>query len=268
MGSRMNRWWRVARPLRRTMLVGVPIMALALGAAACGSGKPKATPTSTDEPSATSTTAPKPTNTVVPPTPLPTEPPVSAGLQSTGAASTGGGGADTGGGTGGGTTYYAPNPTLSGPGPEETTGWSMSVPAIGVNASVYSRSIGENGQMGNPSGAYDVVWYDFSGWDGLGGAPGTPGANAVFAGHVDYIHVGPAVFWSIRELSPGDTVTVYANGQSFNYSIQWSQWAAPDEDFTNFVAQTGQESITLVTCIGGFSAGHYSNRLIVRGVRI
>ena len=52
-----------------------------------------------------------------------------------------------------------------------------------------------------------------------------------------------------------------------NYTIQWSQWAAPDEDFTSFVQQTGQESITLVTCIGGFSGGHYSNRIIVRGVR-
>jgi hypothetical protein len=25
--------------------------------------------------------------------------------------------------------------------------------------------------------------------------------------------------------------------------------------------------ITLVTCIGGFSGGHYSNRLIVRGIK-
>ena len=264
MGSSFNRWWRGARPLRRTLLIGVPIVALALGSAACGSGKSKAAPSSTEEPSATS--SPRPTSTPVPPTPVPTEAPVSAGLQSTGGGSSAA--ASTGGGDGGGGTTYVPDRTLSGPGAAQATGWSLSVPAIGVNASVYSRSIGENGQMGNPSGAYDVVWYDFAGWDGLGGAPGTPGANAVFAGHVDYIHVGPAVFWSIRNLAPGDTVTVYANGQAFNYSIQWSQWAAPDEDFTNFVAQTGQESITLVTCIGGFSAGHYSNRLIVRGVRI
>ena len=88
------------------------------------------------------------------------------------------------------------------------------------------------------------------------------------AGHVDYIGVGPAVFWSIRDLQPGDIVTVNTDTGPINYAIQWNQWAEPDQDFTSFVSQTGQDSITLVTCIGGFSAGHYSNRLIVRGVRV
>jgi LPXTG-site transpeptidase (sortase) family protein len=145
---------------------------------------------------------------------------------------------------------------------------SLTISSIGVNAPVYGRTVGDNGQMGNPKGPWDVIWYDFSGWGGLGGYPGEPGANAVFAGHVDYIHVGPAVFWSIRDLQPGDQVTVNTPNGPITYAIQWSQWAEPDQDFTGFVARTGQDSITLVTCIGGFSAGHYSNRLIVRGVRI
>ena len=40
-----------------------------------------------------------------------------------------------------------------------------------MNASVYSRTIGGDGQMGNPAGAYDVVWYDFAadGWTGWAG---------------------------------------------------------------------------------------------------
>ena len=141
-------------------------------------------------------------------------------------------------------------------------------PSIGVDASVYSRSVGTNGQMGNPIGAWDAIWYDFSAWPGMGGYPGEPGANAVFAGHVDYIHVGPAVFWSIRDLSPGDRVTVSTSNGPVTYAIQWSQWAEPDVDFTQFVTRTGQDVITLVTCIGDFAAGHYSNRLIVRGVRV
>ena len=146
---------------------------------------------------------------------------------------------------------------------------TLVIPSIGVNASVSSRTIGENGQMGDPSGAYMAVWYDFAAnsWTGLGGYPGQAGANAVFAGHVDYIGVGPAVFWGIRDLQPGDAVTVYTGAGPVNYTIQWTQWAAPDDDFTSFVSQTGQDSITLVTCIGGFSGGHYSNRIIVRGVR-
>jgi LPXTG-site transpeptidase (sortase) family protein len=143
------------------------------------------------------------------------------------------------------------------------------IPAISVDASVYSRSVGTNGQMGNPVGAWDAIWYDFSGdWPSLGGYPGEPGANAVFAGHVDYIGVGPAVFWGIRDLAPGDRVTVTTSNGPVTYVIQWSQWAEPDIDFAQFVAKTGQDVITLVTCIGDFSEGHYSNRLIVRGVRV
>jgi len=257
--------WRDANAVKRALIVGAPITVIALaiaGAAFAMSGGPS----SAKEQVAAATEAP--TNTAVPvpsTTPAPTETPASAGLQASSAP-------PPSNGAGGGIVPVRradpPSANLSGPGPAEGTGMSMVIPAIGVNASVYSRTIGENGQMGNPSGAYDVIWYDFSGWDGLGGAPGEPGANAVFAGHVDYIHIGAAVFWSIRDLAPGDQVTINTPGGPITYAIQWSQWAEPDTDFTSFVARTGQDSITLVTCIGGFSGGHYSNRLIVRGTRI
>ena len=140
-----------------------------------------------------------------------------------------------------------------------------------MDAGIYSRTIGTDGQMGNPSGPSDVVWYDFAAnaWTGLGGIPGQPNANVVIAGHVDYCcpSPAPAVFWSIRDLQPGDPITVNTPQGPINYTVQWGQWTSPDQDFTQFVAQTGQDSITLVTCIGTFSAGHYSDRYIVRGVR-
>lgn len=164
---------------------------------------------------------------------------------------------------------YVPKPAGTGPGPITGTDMSISIPAIGVHASVYARSVGTSGQMGNPAGAWDVIWYDFSqNWAGMGGYPGTGTSNAVFAGHVDYIRVGPAVFYSVRNLAPGDLITVNSANGAITYSVQWSQWSGPNDDFTTFVSQTGQDAITLVTCIGGFSAGHYSNRLIVRGVRV
>jgi len=257
--------WREASAAKRALLVGLPIAVIALAVAGIGfamtggggeaSNKQVVAPT--EAPSATPAPA---TSTAVP---VPTDTPASAGLQATDERP-----ANTG---GGGTARRAdpPAPNLSGPGAPTGTGMTLTIPAIGVNAPVYGRTVGENGQMGNPSGPWDAIWYDFSeNWQGLGGFPGEPGANAVFAGHVDYIHVGPAVFWSIRDLQPGDQVTVTTPNGTFTYAIQWSQWAQPDDDFTNFVTRTGQDSITLVTCIGGFSAGHYSNRLIVRGVRI
>lgn len=269
MRDAIDELWRSASPLKRLALAGVPAVVVALAAVGVtfavfsggSSSSPKAVLAAT-QPAATATVAP-PTQAPSP-TPKPTETPASAGLQASAPApSTGASDAPA---------YVPPAPSeqLSGPGPIQSTGWSLSIPAIGVDASIVSRTIGGDGQMGNPSGPTDVVWYDFAaeGWTGLGGAPGQPGANVVLAGHVDYIRYGPAVFWSIKDLQPGDVVTVNTENGPINYSIQWNQWAAPDQDFTSFVAQTGQDSITLVTCIGGFSAGHYSNRLIVRGVRI
>ena len=132
----------------------------------------------------------------------PTETPASAGLQATTPrASTGSSGdAPAPAPAASDAPVYVPpaGQDLSGPGPELGTNWSLSIPAIGVSASIYSRTIGGDGQMGNPSGPTDVVWYDFAadGWTGLGGAPGQPGGNVVLAGHVDYIHYGAAVFWS------------------------------------------------------------------------
>ncbi len=255
-------FWRNASHAKRGLIVGVPIIVLALAGAGIGLAVFSAGSSSAKEaviaPTEAATDTPAPTAT-----PLATETPASAGAQASDAPPPAGSatGSDV-------RRAAAPNPSLSGPGAIEGTGMSLSIPSIGVSASVYSRTIGENGQMGNPSGAWDVIWYDFSAWGGMGGYPGEPGANAVFAGHVDYIHVGPAVFWSIRDLSPGDQVTVNTPNGPVVYAIQWSQWSDPDIDFTQFVTTTGQDSITLVTCIGGFSAGHYSNRLIVRGVRI
>jgi LPXTG-site transpeptidase (sortase) family protein len=162
-----------------------------------------------------------------------------------------------------------PNPALTGPGSIVGTDMTIVSGAANLNANVSARSVGTNGQMGDPIGAWMVLWYDFSqNWPGVGGYPGEPGANAVFAGHVDYIRVGPAVFWGTRSLVAGDQVTVNTSNGPITYVIQWSTSVGPYDDFTGYVSKTGEEIITLVTCVGEFSGGHYSARLIVRGKRI
>lgn len=157
---------------------------------------------------------------------------------------------------------------LSGPGAITATGWSISIPSLGVRATVYGRSIGSNGVMGNPAGAWDVIWYDFSRFPGLGGTPGQLGANAVFAGHLNYVGVGPAVFAGISRLRPGDTVTVYTREGAITYAVQWSQRVGAYDDVSNLVASTGRDAITLVTCIGTFRGGEYDQRIVVRGTRV
>lgn len=250
--------WRDSSTATRLLVAGavVAVVVVVAGAAAFtlttggGEASPSAlAPTATD----TATVEPSPT---LPP--LPTETPANAGLQAPPAAPP---------------AEVASGPAVqarsgTGPGAAQSTGMTLSIPSISVNAPVNSRTVGTNGQMGNPVGPWDAIWYDFSGWDGLGGYPGEAGANAVFAGHVDYIRVGPAVFWSLRDLKPGDRVTVNTANGPITYAIEWSKWTTPDMDFTQFVSKTGYDAITLITCIGTFSGDGYSNRLVVRGRRI
>lgn len=262
--------WRVlGRALPVAVVMGA-LAALAIAATGCGEDKQDGRGASAQEATAT-----KPAATSTPAPPTPTNEQVLAFLvaiaptPAPGSTSGGGGGGGGGGAPAQAGAPYVPRRALSGPGPITGTAWTLSIPRIGVNASIYGRTVGEDGQMGNPAGPWDVIWYDFSSWGGdLGGAPGEGGSNVVLAGHVDYIRVGPAVFWSVKDLVPGDQVTLNTPSGPVTYAIQWSQWTGPYDDFTSYVAKQGQDVVTLVTCIGGFSAGSYSNRLVVRGVRI
>jgi LPXTG-site transpeptidase (sortase) family protein len=273
--------WRNADAPKRLLLAGVPALVVSLAlvggiyAEVSGGGGAAPKQEALAPTLAPATPTMPPTNTPPPPTPAPTDTPAptqATSASSSADSSSSNGSADNASAPADAAPAAAPAADLTGPGPELGTGWSLSIPSIGVDAGIYSRTIGTDGQMGNPSGPSDVIWYDFAAnaWTGLGGVPGQPNANVVIAGHVDYCcpSPAPAVFWSIRDLQPGDVITVNTPQGPINYAVQWGQWADPDQDFTQFVAQTGQESITLVTCIGQFSGGHYTNRYILRGVRI
>lgn len=260
-GDRIKALWRDASTAKRALFVSLPILVVVLlvvgvsFAVSGGGGEASSQQVVAPTETMTETAVPSPTVT-----PHPTETPASAGLQHSAPPP----------GTGSGSSGRPVVPQSgSGPGAPTGTGMSLVISSIGVNAPVYGRTVGTNGQMGNPSGPWDVIWYDFSqNWPGLGGFPGQPGSNAVFAGHVDYIHVGPAVFWSLRNLAPGAQITVNTNNGPVNYVVDWSQWADPNADFTQYVSKSGGDLITLVTCIGTFSGHEYSNRFIVRGHRV
>src|SRR4051812_18465471 len=136
--ERLKDAWAAGTPLKRGLMVGVPVLLLALagtgiGIAAThgGGGKSNAEVRADITDDATSTEVP--TLTAVP---LPTETPASAGLQDSNAPPPNG--ATSG-------RRYQPNGG-TGPGAAEATGMELSIPAIGVDASVYSRSVGTNGQ--------------------------------------------------------------------------------------------------------------------------
>lgn len=164
--------------------------------------------------------------------------------------------------------------------PPSATLGRMRVPALGIDAPLGQRSVGGDGQMPNPTGPSDAVWYDFADWDGFGGGIGG-GQNAIFSGHVDYAaHVGYAgvdfrgrgVFFSLDLLSGGDVIEVDSGGETVRYAVVWrKQVGAAASDWAEILSSdVPVDSITLITCGGEFNFAErsYLDRIVVRAERI
>jgi LPXTG-site transpeptidase (sortase) family protein len=121
--------------------------------------------------------------------------------------------------------------------------------------------------MQSPDGPTNVAWYSFSGKPGHG-------SNAVFSGHVDYIHYGAAVFWHLKDLVAGDQIQVdLDDGSVYTYAVVSinSISADPTEDeLRDIVGASKTDIITLITCGGTFSqeTHQYDHRTIVRAKRV
>ena len=139
------------------------------------------------------------------------------------------------------------------------------IPSIQVDAPVVTLGVDGQGIMQSPKTAFEVGWYDFTAQPGTGG-------NAVFSGHVDFASVGPAVFWNLRELGPGDLVEVrLADGTDYQYVVVSSTaYAGDDAPIADIVGPTGKDTVTIITCTGTFNreVRQYSHRLVVRAERI
>ena len=146
---------------------------------------------------------------------------------------------------------------------------AFQVDKFGIDAPIASGAV-VDGVMQDPSGPWVVAWYDQLG-------KVRERNNVVMAGHVDYYTVGPAVFWNVRELVPGDVVRVLTeDGEAVEYAVEWAQMydvatqLTPEVIQTEIVGDTGQESLTLITCGGPFdpATGQYLQRFVVRANQI
>jgi sortase (surface protein transpeptidase) len=104
-----------------------------------------------------------------------------------------------------------------------------------------------------------------AGWFVGGPEPGETGA-AVIAGHVDS-KSGPAVFFRLRALRPGDLIKVVLKNRSTVRFVVRSKRAVPKKRFpTKLVfGKTTAPTLRLITCDGRFdrSTGHYVDNLVV-----
>lgn len=138
-------------------------------------------------------------------------------------------------------------------------GGSLQIPSIGVSAEIVPVGITEAGNMAVPSSPWGVGWYRF------GARPGEPG-KVVLAGHVDS-QEGPAVFWNLNELQPGDRIEIEnGDGTIHTYIVTGSAvYRTNDAPVNEIFGSHGRPELVLVTCDGTFdhSTRSYDQRLVV-----
>ncbi|MBB6448213.1 sortase (surface protein transpeptidase) [Geomicrobium halophilum] len=136
---------------------------------------------------------------------------------------------------------------------------SIEIPAIDVKAEIEPVGILDNGQMGVPSEAEGVAWFE------PGANPGEIG-NAVMAGHVDST-TGPAIFFDLDELESGDEIIITdEDDRSFIFTVQ-NQESYPHENapMENIFGTSETRNLNLITCTGTFNQeeGTHDERLVV-----
>ncbi len=139
---------------------------------------------------------------------------------------------------------------------------SIEIPRIGVDATIMSLGTNPDGTVQVPP----LDKADQAGWYEPGASPGETG-NAVIVGHVDSAVLGPAVFFDLGALTPGDTITVRrADGVPASFTVD-SVTSYPKTAFpTELVyGPSDRPGLRVVTCGGQFdqAAKSYPDNIVV-----
>lgn len=157
-----------------------------------------------------------------------------------------------------------PSPALSPPAPmPPSQPVGIDIPDIDVHAPVSPLGL-------NPDGTIAVQapgpLYDTAGWYRYSPTPGEVGP-AVIDGHLDSAHDGPAVFFRLGELRPGQQIDVHrADGSTAVFTITavaaYTKYAFPTSAVYGNLDHPG---LRLITCGGPIEAatGHYRDNTVV-----
>jgi hypothetical protein len=139
---------------------------------------------------------------------------------------------------------------------------SVTIPAIGVRSPLLRLGLNPDGTMAVPdlaTSADEAAWYEYS------VTPGQIG-TAVIEGHVDS-EVGPAVFFRLGALHPGDHIDVaLADGMTAVFRVSGvREYTKIDFPAEMIYGPTHYSSLRLVTCGGTFdyATGHYLSSVVV-----
>jgi sortase A len=146
-------------------------------------------------------------------------------------------------------------PTVT-PGIPET----ISIPKIHVNTKVESVGMDSEGRMGVPTNPFDTAWYS------PGFKPGMNG-SAVIDGHLDLVTGAPAVFWNLKLLNIGDTITVMENnGKKYTFAVsQIVRYPYNNFPIKQVFSASNVPMLNLITCNGTWdqNSRNYSDRLVI-----
>lgn len=156
--------------------------------------------------------------------------------------------------------YQDPTPSEAGAAPAAgVVPTRVSVPSLGVDSGLEHLGLQDDGRIQPPVDWQSAGWYD------RGVVPGATGP-AVIAGHVDSPD-GPAVFWDLAQLSPGDEVVVtLSDGSTRTFAVDRALHAAKADFPTSEVYRsTPTPQLRLITCAGDWDpvTGHYEDNLVV-----
>jgi sortase (surface protein transpeptidase) len=140
--------------------------------------------------------------------------------------------------------------------------YRLVIPSIGVDTGVETVGVLHDGNLGTPS----LNPWDDVGWYSAGPRPGEVG-SAVIDGHLDRPGGSPAVFWDLRDLHVGDSVTIMdtANGTVRFRVTRIALYNPQQAPIHQIFGDKSGSYLNLITCAGDWIANQHqtSLRLVV-----
>ena len=144
-------------------------------------------------------------------------------------------------------------PTVTAP-----AGAYLTIPSIGVNASIQNVGMTPEGAMAIPDSTVAVGWYS------PGPRPGEIG-SAVIGGHNRW-HDTTAVFLRLEEVQIGDVISVVdAQGISTAFVVRETRLYNPTDDAAEIFTSADGTHLNLITCSGVLdpATNSYTKRFVV-----
>ncbi|MFD5520123.1 class F sortase [Streptomyces sp. NPDC127066] len=144
------------------------------------------------------------------------------------------------------------------PAPQAARPVRIRIPGIGVDRPLTDLHVQSDGHLAAPEDPSQVGWWSD------GPRPGEAGA-AIVVGHVDSL-TGPAAFYGISALHPGDSISIdRADHTHADFTVRaLRQYAKDDFPDSEVYATTGPPELRLITCGGTYdpAAGGYRDNVV------